>query len=137
MNSEKIVQTAAAGAMFLATLFGAFGAHGLEATLEASGHVKTWQTAVLYQLVHGLALLAIGIWLRLEIREKQPTTLVISAMFWLAGILLFSGSLYIRSLGGPVWLWPVTPLGGICFLVGWLTLAIGVMRKNRRGDSHT
>lgn len=127
---------AATGAMFLGTLLGALGAHGLRATLEASGHVSTWQTAVLYQLIHGLAIFATGIWLQCGTLTHRPHTLFVSAAFWLVGILLFSGSLYFLSLGGPRWLGPVTPLGGLCFLVGWLALAVGVMRMNAEGSSH-
>lgn len=135
MNPEKMTISIAAGVMLLGTLLGAFGAHGLKSMLEGSGHLDSWQTAVLYQLIHGLAILAAGIWLRMEPREKLPPTLLLSAMLWTAGILFFSGSLYVLSLNGPRWLGPVTPLGGLCFLAGWLTLGIGVLRNSPRGDS--
>ena len=98
---------------------GAFGAHGLRAYLAEQGTFETWKTAVLYHLVHALALLALS-------RQAQGTCtrcLAWAARAWMAGIGLFSGSLYWLALGGPRWLGPVTPLGGLAFLTGWLLIA--------------
>jgi uncharacterized membrane protein YgdD (TMEM256/DUF423 family) len=91
---------------FSGVALGAFGAHALKDTLAAHGTTATWQTAVLYHLIHAVALLAFagGRW---------------AGRCWIAGIVLFSGSLYALALGGPKLLGPVTPLGGLAFLSGW------------------
>ncbi len=92
---------------------GAFGAHGLADYLAANDSALTWQTAVLYQLIHAVALLALG---------RQTTRWRALVWVWSLGIILFSGSLYALALGGPGWLGPVTPIGGLLFLLGWLIL---------------
>ncbi len=99
---------------------GAFGAHGLLARLAASGHTATWETAARYHLLHALALLALGIW-----QQQQPANVALgrAATCFVAGITLFSGSLYGLSLTGARWLGPVTPLGGVLLIAGWLLLA--------------
>jgi len=123
--------------MFAAVTLGAFGAHGLRSTLEASGHQDTWETAVLYQLVHGLALFAVGIWQAVSAEFRHRSVLRAAAWLWLFGIILFSGSLYWLSLSGPKWLGPVTPIGGLCFLAGWLALAIGGWRAGHAEPFHS
>ncbi len=108
---------------------GAFGAHGLRDRLGADG-LPTWQTAVTYHLIHVLALLALAAWARAgalalsggEGREGGQRAIAIAGVAFAAGIVLFSGSLYGLALDGPRWLGPVTPLGGIAFLCGWLAL---------------
>jgi uncharacterized membrane protein YgdD (TMEM256/DUF423 family) len=121
--SRWIVATAALLG-FLGVALGAFGAHALKDALQARGTLATWQTAVLYQLVHAVALLAlVGV-----LPPGRPTGRI--ATCWIGGILLFSGSLYLLALGGPRWLGPVTPLGGLGFLAGWLLLAWSALRKN-------
>jgi len=99
---------------FLGVALGAFGAHALKPTLEAHGSLEAWRTAVLYQLVHAVALLALAMW------QGAPRKALgrISAC-WTTGIFLFSGSLYGLALGGPKFLGPMTPLGGIWLLAGW------------------
>lgn len=99
-------------------VLGAFGAHALRDTLAAHGSASTWQTAVLYQLVHAVALLGLGL-----ARPAAPW-LGRAALAWTAGILLFSGSLYLLALGGPKWLGPVTPLGGLGFIAGWICVLV-------------
>lgn len=118
--------------MFTMVALGAFGAHALEPTLKASGHQETWNTAVLYQAIHGLALLAIGIWQAVDVRAARAQSLRAAGWLWTAGVFTFCGSLYALSLGGPRWLGPVTPLGGLCFLAGWTALAIGAARLGRQ-----
>jgi uncharacterized membrane protein YgdD (TMEM256/DUF423 family) len=81
--------------------------------LVAAGTLDNWRTAVLYQLVHAVALLALSGWTAIE-----ATTGWI-ARCWIAGTILFSGSLYWLSVGGPKILGPVTPAGGLALLVGW------------------
>ncbi len=103
---------------------GAFGAHGLRQTLGEA--LATWQTAVLYHLLHVLAILAVGVLLRVL---GDAGTLRAAGWLFALGILLFSGSLYALALGGPRWLGPVTPLGGVAFIAGWLLLAWTALQK--------
>lgn len=117
ISTTRCITLAAAMSGFLGVALGAFGAHGLKDTLEAGGSAETWKTAVLYQLVHAVALLALAGW-----RDAHGTAGGRVAGLWVVGIVLFSGSLYWLSLGGPRFLGPVTPLGGVAFLAGWLLL---------------
>lgn len=104
---------------------GAFGAHGLRQQLGEA--IATWQTAVLYHLLHALAILAVVVLARL----LSEAALVRTAGWAFAlGILLFSGSLYALALGGPRWLGPVTPLGGVAFIAGWLLLAWAALQQD-------
>jgi uncharacterized membrane protein YgdD (TMEM256/DUF423 family) len=98
---------------------GAFGAHALHSFLATQGTLGTWETAVHYQLLHAVALLGAAAWLRLG--EGRAMAWAVRA--WSAGIMLFSGSLYLLALGGPRWLGPVTPLGGLGLVAGWLCVA--------------
>jgi uncharacterized membrane protein YgdD (TMEM256/DUF423 family) len=104
---------------------GAFGAHALEGYFEKTPDLKsTYDTAVRYHLLHGLALFAVG-WAA----YRWPGTLVNSAGFLIvAGIALFSGSLYLLSLTGVRWLGAITPIGGAAFIAGWLLLAVAIWR---------
>jgi uncharacterized membrane protein YgdD (TMEM256/DUF423 family) len=95
---------------FLAVALGAFGAHALKGTLAANNTREVWNTAVLYQAIHGLAVLLLG---------YVAGANRVSCYLFLAGIVLFSGSLYALALTGARWLGPITPLGGLCFLAGW------------------
>lgn len=100
----------------LGVMLGAFGAHALKARLEPA-QLDVWSTAVEYHLIHAVALLAVALF-------GAATDRAVSwpAAGFTAGILLFSGSLYGLALGGPRWLGPVTPLGGLCFIAGWLAV---------------
>lgn len=117
-GSTRTITLAAAVLGFLGVALGAFGAHALKPALEAHGSVETWKTAVLYQLVHAVALLALAGW---RDAHGGPNSRV--AALWTAGVVLFSGSLYWLALGGPKILGPITPLGGVAFLAGWALLA--------------
>ena len=102
---------------------GAFGAHGLRAHV-APDMLAVWQTAVLYQMVHGLGLLAVA-----AIRPRLHARLAsASVMFLLAGVALFSGSLYALVLTGTRGLGAITPIGGVCFMIGWVLLAIAALK---------
>ncbi|MFZ4528856.1 MAG: DUF423 domain-containing protein [Undibacterium curvum] len=116
----RIVIPVAALSMLIAVAAGAFGAHGLKAVLSAE-MLAIWQTAVQYQMVHGLGLLAVGILMQ---QWPQAKRLAWVAIAFVVGIFLFSGSLYLLALSGIRWLGAVTPLGGVAFLAGWLLLAI-------------
>lgn len=108
---------------FVGVALGALGAHGrLHDSLVAAGQLESWRTAVLYHLVHTVALLALAGW-----SQGWPKARWTSGC-WILGILLFSGSIYGLSLGGPRFLGPVTPLGGLAFLAGWASLAWNALR---------
>lgn len=111
----------AASLGLLAVALGAFGAHGLKAQLSVQS-LATWQTAVFYHLVHALLAAAVSL-------QAPAPWLKRSAACLLAGCLLFSGSLYALALGGPSWLGPVTPLGGLSFMLGWLCLLLHAVRQ--------
>lgn len=97
---------------------GAFGAHGLKRILVPE-LIAVWQTAVLYQLIHGLGLLGIAV---LEGRFGVPL-LSYAGLLMLAGIIIFSGSLYSLALSGEKWLGAITPVGGAAFIVAWAMVA--------------
>jgi uncharacterized membrane protein YgdD (TMEM256/DUF423 family) len=99
---------------FLAVALGAFGAHGLRDTLARHGTEAVWQTAVLYHFLHALALLALGA------RTRCPAG---PAWCFVAGVTVFSGSLYVLAVTGVTKLGMITPLGGLAFLAGWAWLA--------------
>ena len=103
----------AAALCFLAVALGAFGAHGLRSTLESRGMVDVWNKAVFYQFIHAIALFVLALYGSIN-----------RSAWWLlfAGIVLFSGSLYLLALTSLRWLGAVTPLGGLCFLAGWAWL---------------
>ncbi|EIJ41837.1 uncharacterized small membrane protein [Beggiatoa alba B18LD] len=112
---------------FLAVSLGAFGAHGLKPVLSAE-MFAVYQTGVSYHLFHALALLIIGILTRLLTSFRW---VVMAGWFLLAGIILFSGSLYVLSLSGVHYLGIVTPIGGSAFLIGWLLLVwAGIKAEN-------
>ncbi len=107
-----------------AVILGAWGAHGLAAVVDNNpAKLDTWDTAVLYQFMHALALLFAGLW-----SQAQPSPWPLRAGVCMgAGVLLFSGSLYLLVLDGPGWLGPVTPLGGLFMIAGWMCAAVGVI----------
>ena len=113
---------------------GAMGAHGLAATLAERGTSHAWETAAKYHLVHALALFAAAAWLRGGALASGTGLVVIATRLWAGGIVLFSGSLYWLALGGPRWLGPVTPLGGVAFMAGWMMLAIAAFRNETAAD---
>ena len=112
---------------FVAVALGALGAHALKERLTLRGSLSAWQTASGYELAHAVACLAILAWATAQ-AERRPALHRI-AVCWLIGSLLFAGSIYILALGGPRFLGPVTPLGGVAFLVGWALLAIEGLRR--------
>jgi len=109
----------AAALCFLAVALGAFGAHALRSTIESHGMAHVWDKAVLYHFIHAIALLALALY--------DSTN---RGAWWLlfAGIFLFSGSLYTMALTNLRWFGAITPLGGLCFLVGWAWLVIAPPR---------
>lgn len=105
----------------LAVILGAFGAHGLADKLTPD-RLANFETAARYQMYHSLALLAVA--LTLAYFPAGTKSLQIGGWLFVAGILLFSGSLYILSITGIRWLGAVTPFGGVAFALGWLMLVL-------------
>jgi uncharacterized membrane protein YgdD (TMEM256/DUF423 family) len=103
-------------------MLGAFGAHALQARLNAA-QLASWDTAVKYHLIHSVALLALALFAAQSQRSIQ-----LPAGAFTLGVLLFSGSIYLLVLTGQRWLGPVTPIGGLCFIVGWISL-LGLARS--------
>ena len=114
----RFTLSAAAISGFLAVALGAFGAHGLETMLDAD-RLATYQTGVDYHMSHALALFGVSL-LMLQFPEEKILRLC-GAMF-IAGIIVFSGSLYLLSITGLSWLGAITPIGGLGFLTGWFCL---------------
>ena len=112
---------------FLAVALGAFGSHGLKSRLSEH-YLGVWQTAVQYHFYHALILGVVAI---LWHKSADNGWLNSSGYLFIAGIPLFCGSLYWLALGGPRWLGPVTPMGGLCFLLGWLCLMVSALRLSR------
>jgi len=104
---------------FLAVGAGAFGAHGLKNILTPE-YLAVFKTAADYQLIHGVGLILIGI----LSKDFASQYINASAVFMSIGIILFCGSLYVLTLSGTKWLGIITPIGGLCFLIAWLTLAL-------------
>lgn len=117
-----VVASGVAGAT--AVVAGAFGAHALAGRLSEHA-LGVYRTGVLYHLVHALALGLVG---ALSAGPLAGTTLNVAGGLFAAGILLFSGSLYALALWQVRALGPVTPLGGLCFVAGWLTLVLAALR---------
>lgn len=108
----------------LAVGAGALGAHALDSLLTPE-RLDVFETAARYQMYHALALLAVA-WVVSQVRHKLP---VMAGYFFIAGIFLFSGSLYILVLADMTWLGAVAPLGGAAFLTGWTLLALSGLRS--------
>ncbi|MFQ3197208.1 MAG: uncharacterized membrane protein YgdD (TMEM256/DUF423 family) [Paraglaciecola sp.] len=119
----KLFLALGAFSAMLAVILGAFAAHGLKDRLTES-LMSAFQTGVHYQLYHSLAIVLIVILYR-----QTPTPMLLwSASFMLGGIGLFSGSLYLLALSGIKWIGPITPLGGLCFIVGWGLLLVASLK---------
>jgi uncharacterized membrane protein YgdD (TMEM256/DUF423 family) len=108
---------------FTGVAAGAFGAHGLKGRLDAE-MLAVFETGVRYQMYHAFAMLVVA-W---ALTRWPGTLITMSGWFFLAGTILFSGSLYLLSLSGVRWLGAITPLGGLAFLAGWLCLASVIWR---------
>ena len=110
----------------LGVLMGAFGAHGLKNHLSAD-LLDIYHTAVDYHIYHALGLILIGM---LSSQFQTKALIAWSGYCLLAGILMFSGSLYLLSVSGQRWLGAVTPFGGTAFILGWVLLALSVWRND-------
>jgi uncharacterized membrane protein YgdD (TMEM256/DUF423 family) len=118
MNARRAL-TLAGILMFAAVALGAFGAHALRGQLDPQ-MTAVWQSAVQYHAWHALALLGVGI---LLLHFPQNRGLRLSAWLFVAGTVLFAGSLYVVAVSGVRSLGAITPFGGVAFLAGWAVLA--------------
>ncbi len=123
MSAERLFFVLGALSACIGVALGAFAAHGLKNRLGAD-LLATFEVGVRYQMFHALGLLAVA-WAH----TRWPGPLIVaSGWLFVAGTLLFSGSLYLLALSGARWLGPVTPFGGLAFLAGWLCLAWGAWK---------
>ena len=123
MKSEQLFAILGALSGFIGVAAGAFGAHGLRQRLSPE-MLGVFETAARYQMYHALALIAVA-W---AATRWPGGGIQLSGWSFVAGTLLFSGSLYVLSLTGIRWLGAITPLGGAGFLLGWLSLAWGIWK---------
>ena len=109
----------------LAVCLGAFGAHALKQVVSPE-MIAVYQTGVQYHFYHTFALALSGILI-----QAGGSQVVAKWAGWLfmVGIVLFSGSLYLLALGMPRWVGMITPLGGMCFIVGWLLIVVASLKK--------
>jgi len=119
VSFARVVLAVAALLGATAVLLGAFGAHALRNTLDEHA-LATWHTAVEYQFWHVLAAVAVA----QAARDGTSTCLRIAAVAFVAGIVLFCGSLYALAAGAPRMIGVITPFGGVAFVVGWIALAV-------------
>jgi uncharacterized membrane protein YgdD (TMEM256/DUF423 family) len=121
---ERFALLAASSLGFLAVALGAFGAHGLRSRLaplaDGAQRLEWWTTGAHYQAIHALAL---GLVAYLASRSSSSAVSV-AAIAFIAGVVLFSGSLFVMTLTGIRWLGAITPIGGLAFLVGWASLFV-------------
>lgn len=123
MSTERLFFVLGALSACIGVALGAFAAHGLKSRLGAD-LLATFEVGVRYQMFHALGLLAVA-WAH----SRWPGPFIVASGWLLvAGTLLFSGSLYLLALSGARWLGPITPLGGLAFLAGWLCLAWGAWK---------
>ena len=118
---ERIFLTIGAVMGALGIGAGAFAAHGLKARL-APDLLVVFETGARYQLIHALALLAVG----LVVARTPHPAVTASGWLFIIGVVIFSGSLYVLALTGVRWLGAITPIGGLAMIAGWLSLAWGV-----------
>ena len=119
MKDKKIWIIISAVSGFTAVVIGAFGAHGLREKLSPE-MLEVYKTGVLYQFIHTIILLILSL--------TNFTKSNIASIFFLLGIMLFSFSLYIYSTSGNQFFAMITPIGGVCFLIGWFWLIVEVIR---------
>lgn len=125
---DRVFAIAGSLSAFLAIAAGAFGAHALRGRL-APESLAVFETAVRYHVYHALALFAVA-W---AARRWPGTPVWAAGWLFAGGTVLFSGSLYLLALTGARWLGAITPLGGLCFLAGWATLAGAILLGGRGG----
>jgi uncharacterized membrane protein YgdD (TMEM256/DUF423 family) len=126
---SRLFLTLGAASGGVSVVLGAFAAHALKERLDSAA-LGTFHTGVTYQFFHSLALCLLAIWLRQlgrDVSASEPA--VIAGFAFMVGIALFCGSLYALSLGAPRWFGPITPFGGLAFIVGWASFAWSAWRN--------
>ncbi len=124
MSPDRLFAAAGAVSGFLAVALGAFGAHGLRQRLSPE-MLAVFETGIRYQVYHALALFAVA-WAASRWPSPQATW---AGWLFIVGTVVFSGSLYVLATSGTRWLGAVTPVGGICFLAGWFSLAWSIVAQ--------
>ena len=122
INARQTLTIASFSGM-IAVMVGAFGAHALKSMLTQYGRLETYELAVRYQFYHTVALLAIG----LLMERISGKSLKLSAVTMIAGIILFSGSLYVLAIFNTTLVVFITPIGGVFLICGWATLFYAVL----------
>jgi len=127
MNINKRIITLGSLIILVSIILGAFGAHGLKNQVD-SYHIEIFNKGVQYQFYHGIGLVILGILSHFSIKIKWPTVLFI------LGIIFFSGSLYILSISPLInfnmkWVGPITPIGGLCYIIGWSILTRNILKS--------
>ena len=122
--NARLLMSIAATYGLVAVLLGAFAANGLKEVLSASS-LASWQTGVTYQMTHALVLLVIGLWLR----QGGSNLVKVAGVLFAIGVLVFSGSIYALVLLQVSWLGPVTPLGGLCLIAGWVCMLVAAAQS--------
>ncbi len=125
MNTAKVFMAIGSLNALFAVILGAFGAHALKARLPEN-LLAAYQTGVQYHFYHALGLILIGL---VILQLTASTWLKTSGWLMLAGIVLFSGSLYLLSITQMRWLGAITPVGGIAFILAWLALFTGILKS--------
>jgi uncharacterized membrane protein YgdD (TMEM256/DUF423 family) len=125
VNHSALFLFIASASGLLAVALGAFGAHGLKEILSIQ-QLITWETAVRYQMWHALALGLIS-----QLLNQHPSNKLLIRSGWLmaVGTLFFSGSLYALCLTGYKWFGPITPIGGLLLLTGWLFISLFALKR--------
>jgi uncharacterized membrane protein YgdD (TMEM256/DUF423 family) len=122
-SPDRLLFAVAAGLGAAGVALGAFGSHALRKSLSPEMLV-VHETATRYLMYHLFAIMAAAwAWAR-----WQQRIFVVAGRFFIAGVLLFSGSLYVLTMSGIQWLGAITPVGGLCLLTGWMLLALGAYR---------
>jgi uncharacterized membrane protein YgdD (TMEM256/DUF423 family) len=127
MMKRKSVLLSASILGLLGVALGAFGAHALKPMLTASGRLETFELAVRYQFYHALALLGCG----LLMHHNESRWLRYASVSWVAGVFLFSGSLYLLCFTGLSGIAMITPFGGVMMIAGWAMLLIGALNSEK------
>lgn len=131
MNPKSLLITGSI-LMALAVAFGAFGAHIVQDMLSPD-RFQVYQTGVEYHFYHAIGVLILGAVL---LHTENSGWFTLSGYSFITGILIFSGSLYVLTLTDTGWLGAITPLGGIAFILGWIFLAVGIGKSQKRKGKH-
>lgn len=114
---------------FLSVFLGAFGAHKLQDIILDAKRMDTFHTAAQYQMTHALGLILIGLFAERLGNSKQVANVRTAGWLLFAGVIIFSGSLYTIALTGIRVFGALAPIGGLCFMVGWILLAVAASKS--------